>query len=68
MLIWQELWLDGASLYFHHSWTNWEARTKSFCTDKRSCIASSFLLPETDAIKNIDTRGFAKYCKSDWFH
>jgi hypothetical protein len=46
MLIWhKELWLidHGASLYFHHSWTNWESTHKVLCTDKRSCIiASSF--------------------------
>jgi hypothetical protein len=49
----QELWLidHGASLYFHHSWTNWKSTHKVLCTDKRSCIiASSFLLPETDVL------------------
>jgi hypothetical protein len=59
MLIWhKKLWLidHGASLYFHRGPIG-KARTKSFCTDKRSCIiASSFFLPETDVLFKILTQ------------
>jgi hypothetical protein len=54
MLAWrQELWLidHGAALYFHHSWTNWEAQAKSpFALIKDHVLLSkASLLTETDA-------------------
>lgn len=54
MLIWhKELWLidHGASLYFHHSWTNWENHAQSpFALIKdHVLLPQASLLPETDA-------------------
>ena len=54
MLIWhKELWLidHGASLYFHHSWTNWEKHAQSpFALIKdHVLLPQASLLPETDA-------------------
>jgi hypothetical protein len=39
----QELWLRSrGSLYFHHSWTNWEkACPKSFCLNQRPRIVAA---------------------------
>lgn len=55
MLSWnQELWLidHGAALYFHHSWTNWEAQAQStFPLIKDHVLLSkAALLEETDAV------------------
>jgi hypothetical protein len=54
MLIWhKELWLidHGASLYFHHSWTNWEKHAQSpFALIKdHVLLPQASLLPETNA-------------------
>jgi len=62
MLIWhKELWLidHGASLYFHHSWTNWEKHAQSpFALIKDNVLLpQASLLPETDAtFKKILTK------------
>jgi hypothetical protein len=62
MLIWhKELWLidHGASLYFHHSWTNWEKHSQSpFALIKdHVLLPQASLLTETDAIfKKILTK------------
>lgn len=53
MLIWhKELWLidHGASLYFHHSWTNWEKHAKS----PFALIKDHVLLPQAYLLKEID--------------
>ncbi|MFV8372228.1 HipA family kinase [Flavobacterium sp. LB2P74] len=55
MLIWhKELWLidHGASLYFHHSWTNWKKHAQSpFALIKdHVLLPQATLLSETDAI------------------
>ena len=55
MLIWhKELWLidHGASLYFHHSWTNWKNHAQSpFALIKdHVLLPQASLLQETDAI------------------
>lgn len=53
MLIWhKELWLidHGASLYFHHSWDNWEEQAlKPFVQ-----IKDHVLLPFADAVQEIN--------------
>ncbi len=53
MLIWhKELWLidHGASLYFHHSWQNWEEQaTKPFFL-----IKEHVLLPEASELESVD--------------
>lgn len=53
MLIWhRELWLidHGASLYFHHSWQNWEEQSqKPF-----SQIKSHVLLPWASELEKVD--------------
>jgi len=53
MLIWKkELWLIdmGASLYFHHSWENWEMQsTKPFVQ-----IKDHVLLPQATELSNIN--------------
>lgn len=53
MLLWQkELWLidHGASLYFHHSWDNWEEHaTQSF-----SFIKDHVLLPQASELEWAD--------------
>jgi hypothetical protein len=54
MLTWhQELWLidHGAALYFHHSWTNWEAQAKSpfLLIKDHVLLPKASLLAETDA-------------------
>ena len=55
MLMWhKELWLidHGASLYFQHSWENWEEQSlKPFAP-----IAQHILLPLADDIARADTR------------
>ncbi|MFV8342588.1 HipA family kinase [Flavobacterium sp. XS2P39] len=53
MLIWhKELWLidHGASLYFHHSWTNWKAHAQSPFT----LIKDHVLLPQASLLKETD--------------
>jgi hypothetical protein len=53
MLMWrQELWLidHGASLYFHHSWDNWEEQaTRPFAK-----IKDHVLLPQATQIAAVD--------------
>lgn len=53
MLLWhQEIWLidHGASLYFHHSWNNWEEQaTKAF-----SHVKDHVLLPQAHKINEVD--------------
>lgn len=54
MLFWhKELWLidHGASLYFHHSWQNWEEQaTKPF-----ALIKDHVLLPEATLLDEVDS-------------
>ena len=55
MLIWhKELWLidHGASLYFHHSWSNWEKTAKTPFT----YIKDHVLLPQASQLKEADLR------------
>ncbi len=53
MLLWyKELWLidHGASLYFHHKWTDWEAHSqRSFAQ-----IKDHVLLPWADELEEVD--------------
>jgi hypothetical protein len=54
MLIWhKELWLidHGASLYFHHSWTNWEKHAQS----PFALIKDHVLLPQASELDATDT-------------
>jgi hypothetical protein len=54
MLIWhKELWLidHGASLYFHHSWTNWEKHAQSPFV----LIKDHVLLPQASMLQEADT-------------
>jgi hypothetical protein len=54
MLIWhKELWLidHGASLYFHHSWTNWEKHAQS----PFALIKDHVLLPQASVLSETDT-------------
>jgi len=54
MLIWRkELWLidHGASLYFHHSWTNWEKHARS----PFALIKDHVLLPQAAVLSETDT-------------
>jgi hypothetical protein len=54
MLIWhKELWLidHGASLYFHHSWTNWEKHAQS----PFALIKAHVLLPQASMLQEADT-------------
>jgi hypothetical protein len=53
MLMWyKELWLidHGASLYFHHSWDNWEEQSKKPFTQ----IKDHVLLPWADSLEEVD--------------
>ncbi|SFE34518.1 hypothetical protein SAMN05518672_105348 [Chitinophaga sp. CF118] len=53
MLIWhQELWLidHGASLYFHHSWQNWEEQAKR----PFAHIKDHVLLPQASELETVD--------------
>jgi len=53
MLIWhKELWLidHGASLYFHHSWSNWEEQAKK----PFLLIKDHVLLPQASALDEVD--------------
>jgi hypothetical protein len=49
----QELWLidHGASLYFHHSWTNWEKHAQS----PFALIKDHVLLPQASVLAETDT-------------
>lgn len=52
MLMWhKELWLidHGASLYFHHSWNNWEAHAKSAF----ELIKDHVLLPQATLLEQV---------------
>lgn len=53
MLVWnKELWLIdyGASLYFHHSWTNWEEKaTRPFTP-----VKDHVLLPQASELEAVD--------------
>ena len=55
MLMWhKELWLidHGASLYFHHSWTNWEEQAKrSF-----ALVKDHVLLPQATQLEEADRK------------
>lgn len=54
MLMWhKELWLidHGASLYFHHSWVNWEKYALSPFTQ----IKDHVLLPYASALEEVDS-------------
>jgi hypothetical protein len=54
MLMWhKELWLidHGASLYFHHSWTNWEKHAQS----PFALIKDHVLLPQATLLQEADT-------------
>src|SRR3970282_733788 len=54
MLIWhKELWLidHGASLYFHHSWTNWKNHAQS----PFALIKDHVLLPQASLLKETDS-------------
>ncbi|WP_113661147.1 HipA family kinase [Pedobacter nanyangensis] len=54
MLYWhKELWLidHGASLYFHHSWQNWEEQAKRPFV----LVKDHVLLPQATEIESVDT-------------
>lgn len=54
MLIWhKELWLidHGASLYFHHSWVNWEEQAKRSFVQVKDHV----LLPYATELESVDT-------------
>jgi hypothetical protein len=53
MLLWhQELWLidNGASLYFHHSWQDWEAKA----TQPFTLVKDHVLLPQASHLGDVD--------------
>jgi hypothetical protein len=53
MLMWRkELWLidHGASLYFHHSWTNWEEQAKRPFVQVKDHV----LLPQATELEKVD--------------
>lgn len=53
MLIWnKELWLidHGASLYFHHTWDNWEQLSKS----PFAYVKDHVLLPQASLLEQVD--------------
>ena len=63
MLIWhKELWLidHGASLYFHHSWTNWEKHAQS----PFALIKDHVLLPQASLLLETDV-SFKKILSED---
>ncbi len=58
MLVWRgELWLidHGASLYFHHSWHNWEEQAKRPFVQVKDHV----LLPQASMLEAADTAGRA---------
>ena len=55
MLMWhKELWLidHGASLYFHHSWNDWEEKA----TQPFALIKDHVLLPQASQLEMVDTK------------
>jgi hypothetical protein len=53
MLLWhKEIWLidHGASLYFHHSWNNWEEQA----ANAFSHVKDHVLLPQADQLTEVD--------------
>ncbi|MCF6407147.1 aminotransferase class I and II [Chitinophaga filiformis] len=53
MLMWhKELWLidHGASLYFHHSWDNWQEQAKRPFVQVKDHV----LLPQADGLEKVD--------------
>ncbi|MDN3585799.1 aminotransferase class I and II [Pedobacter aquatilis] len=65
MLLWhQELWLidHGASLYFHHSWQNWEEQAKKPFV----LIKDHVLLPWAENLEEVD-REFKSIIKPEHF-
>jgi len=76
MLMWhKELWLidHGATLYFHHSWTNWEKQS----INPFPLIKDHVLLPYADKLEEVDNeckllltdeiiRGIANLIADDW--
>lgn len=66
MLIWhKELWLidHGASLYFHHSWTNWEEQAKRPFVQ----IKDHVLLPQATTLDSVD-ESFRSILTNDLIH
>ncbi len=64
MLLWhRELWLidHGATLYFHHSWTNWEQQA----LNPFPLIKDHVLLPFADEIEAADA-DFKKILTDEW--
>ena len=78
MLMWhKELWLidHGASLYFHHTWTNWQKQSLSPFTQVKDHVLLPFAdqLEETDAaFKRILTpekiREIVNAVPNDWLN
>lgn len=78
MLMWhKELWLidHGASLYFHHSWENWQAQALS----PFAYIKDHVLLPYADRLEEVDAefkkiltpekiREIVALLPDDWLH
>lgn len=65
MLLWhKELWLidHGASLYFHHSWQNWEEQAKKPFV----LIKDHVLLPWAEKLEEVDTE-FKSILKPEHF-
>ena len=65
MLLWhKELWLidHGASLYFHHSWQNWEEQAKKPFV----LIKDHVLLPWAEKLEEVDT-AFKSILKPEHF-
>jgi hypothetical protein len=63
MLIWhKELWLidHGASLYFHHSWQNWEEQAKK----PFLLIKDHVLLPQASLLDHVNVEAVAKLTPS----
>ena len=59
LLIWKkELWLidHGASFYFHHSWTNWEATAKT----PFALIKDHVLLPKASKLEEVHSEFTSK--------
>jgi hypothetical protein len=66
MLMWhKELWLidHGASLYFHHAWTNWEEQAKRPFAQ----IKDHVLLPKATELEAVDT-AFKAILTDDLIH
>lgn len=66
MLMWnKELWLidHGASLYFHHSWTNWEEQSRRAFPQVKDHV----LLPQASELATVD-RLFRSLLNADVIH